>query len=147
MVSFTTLFSASLGLIALANPVAALCKPVIGIQVFRDDWAYTIPCGRNDCNAPETTITIYHNDRTTTSKTFPGSISFGFKESPQAQVYEWDFYGKYRDDPGLGFHVYGTRCPTLPSNQGFGCFEQALKIERGYLPKATWAKFKCGTTW
>ncbi|KAK3346381.1 hypothetical protein B0T25DRAFT_462170, partial [Lasiosphaeria hispida] len=129
----------------LVNLATTLCKPAVGIEVFRDDWAYTIPCGRNDCNSPETTI--FHNDHTATSKNFPGSISFGYKETRQAQVYEWDFFGKYPDDPGLGFHAYRTRCPTLPSNQGVGCLERALEIERGYLPRTTWAKFKCGTTW
>jgi len=96
---------------------------------------------------PATTITIYHNGHTTTSATVPGSVSLGYKSTPQEKVYEWDFYVKYQDDPGYGFHVYGARCGTLPSKQGFGCYERALKTERGYLPKATWVKYKCGTTW
>lgn len=137
----------ALSITLLTGPAMALCKPVIGIRVYRDDWAYTIPCGRNDCNAPETTITVFHEDRTTTRQAFPGSISFGYSNSPQAQLYEWDFFGKMADDPGYGFRVYATRCPALPRNQGLGCLERALRISRGYLPKATWAQFDCGETW
>ncbi|KAK5656016.1 hypothetical protein OQA88_5154 [Cercophora sp. LCS_1] len=89
----SSLLTAVLGAILMGNPVTALCKPA---------------CGRNDCNSPATTITIYHNDETTNSKEFPGGISFGYKTTPQAQVREWDFYGKFLDDPGYGFHVYGN---------------------------------------
>jgi len=133
--------------LSLLTSASALCKPMVGISVYRDDWAFTIPCGRNDCNSPATTITIFHEDRTTTSVTVPGSIGFGFSETPKLSVHEWDFYGKYREDPGLGFHVYATRCPPLPRNHGGGCYERALKVERGLLPKATWTRFRCGTTW
>ncbi|KAK1833467.1 hypothetical protein QBC39DRAFT_346101 [Podospora conica] len=88
MVSLISILSAAVGMLMLANPVAALCKPAVGIEVYRDDWAYTIMCGRNPYNSPATTVTIYHDDRTTTSQTFPGTISFGHKTLPQAKIYE-----------------------------------------------------------
>ncbi|KAK4208282.1 hypothetical protein QBC37DRAFT_379228 [Rhypophila decipiens] len=134
----------ALSLLLLATPALSLCKPAVGIEVYTDHWAHTFPCGRFDCNTPETTIKIVHNDGSTTEDTFPGAIGFGYSDNPKVRVHEWDFYGKFRDDPGLGFHVYAARCGSLPSNQGFGCYGQALRIERGHLPKATWDKFKCG---